>query len=732
MSIRPLVLAVTASLALSACGGSEPASTSQPTDSSSEAPAPTADVARENPFFQPSPLQYEAPQFDKYQEADYMPAFERGMAEHQAEIEAIANNEEAPTFDNTLVAMEKSGALLGRVASVFFNLAASYKTDGLKEIEKEIAPKLAAHSDAIYLNQKLWERVKAIHDESDAQGMDAESQRLVERYYTNFVRAGAKLSDADKQKVRDINAQLAELSTDFGNRVVEDGNESSVVVDNVAELDGMSEADISAAAAAAKSRGLDGKYLIALQNTTTQPALASLTNRDLRQRIFEAAFNRGRHGGPNDTREIIVKMAKLRAEKAQLLGYPNWATYILSDNMAKSPEAALELLTGIVKPAVDKAKGEAADIQKLIDAQGGDFKLQPWDWDFYAEQVRKANYDLDESAVRPYFELDRVLKDGVFFAANKLYGLTFKERTDLPVYSPDVRVFEVFNDKGESFSLIYLDYYKRDIKRGGAWMNSFVDQSHLLGRNPVVVNNLNVPKPAEGQPTLLSYDNVNTMFHEFGHLLHGILSDVNYPMFSGTSTPRDFVEFPSQFNENWIFEPEVFANFAKHYETGEPMPAELVEKIRKSSTFNQGYATVEYLASALQDIAWHQITPDTEIADPIKFQQDALEGFGIAMDEVPPRYGSTYFNHIFSDATGYSAGYYAYLWTEVLAQDAFEWFKENKGDGPVMNRANGQIFADKILSRGGTEDVHKLYVDFRGKEPSVEPLLEKRGLNDSN
>ena len=425
-------------------------------------------------------------------------------------------------------------------------------------------------------------------------------------------------------------------------------------------------------------------------------------------------------------------MAKLRAEKAQLLGYPNWATYILSDNMAKSPEAALELLTGIVKPAVDKAKGEAADIQKLIDAQGGDFKLQPWDWDFYAEQVRKANYDLDESAVRPYFELDRVLKDGVFFAANKLYGLTFKERTDLPVYSPDVRVFEVFNDKGESFSLIYLDYYKRDIKRGGAWMNSFVDQSHLLGRNPVVVNNLNVPKPAEGQPTLLSFDNVNTMFHEFGHLLHGILSDVNYPMFSGTNTPRDFVEFPSQFNENWVFDPEVFANFAKHYQTGEPMPAELVEKIKKSSTFNQGYATVEYLAAALQDIAWHQITPDTQIDDAMAFQQKALEGFGIAMDEVPPRYNSTYFNHIFSDPTGYSAGYYAYLWTEVLAQDAFEWFKENAGDKGVMNRENGQIFADKILSRGGTKDVHTLYVEFRGKEPSVEPLLEKRGLNETN
>ena len=733
MSIRHLALAVAASLALSACGGNEPATSAKSADDgSTDAPAATAEAKRENPFFQPSPLQYGAPQFDKYQESDYLPALERGMAEHEKEVEAIANNPEPPTFDNTLIAMEKSGALLGRVTSVFYNLTSSYKTDTLKEVEKEIAPKMAAHSDAIYLNQKLWERIKAIHDESDAQSMDAESQRLVERYYTDFVRAGAKLSDADKQKVKDINAQLAELSTDFGNRVVEDGNESSVVVDDVAELDGMSEADISAAAGAAKARGLDGKYLIALQNTTTQPALASLTNRDLRKRIYDASVNRGRHGGPNDTREIIVKMAKLRAEKAQLLGYPNWATYILSDNMAKSPEAALELLTGIVKPAVDKAKGEAADIQKLIDAQGGDFKLQPWDWDFYAEQVRKANYDLDESAVRPYFELDRVLKDGVFFAANKLYGLTFKERTDLPVYSPDVRVFEVFNDKGESFSLIYLDYYKRDIKRGGAWMNSFVDQSHLLGRNPVVVNNLNVPKPAEGQPTLLSFDNVNTMFHEFGHLLHGILSDVNYPMFSGTNTPRDFVEFPSQFNENWVFDPEVFANFAKHYQTGEPMPAELVEKIKKSSTFNQGYATVEYLAAALQDIAWHQITPNTQIDDAMAFQQKALEGFGIAMNEVPPRYNSTYFNHIFSDPTGYSAGYYAYLWTEVLAQDAFEWFKENAGDKGVMNRENGQIFADKILSRGGTKDVHTLYVEFRGKEPSVEPLLEKRGLNETN
>src|SRR6267154_1269266 len=684
------------------------------------APRPAATASAVNPFFTESTLPFHAPPFDKIKDSDYSPAIEAGMKAQLAEIEAIANNPAAPTFTNNLEAMERSGALLTRVTKVFFNLSQSNTNDAIQKIKAEEAPKLAAHSDSIYLNSKLFQRVKAIYDHRNSLKLDRESRFLIERYYKTFVRAGANLSEADKGTLRGLNQEEATLTTQFEEDVLAETNNSALVVDNKADLDGLSEGEIAGAAETAKARGLAGKWVLELQNTTQQPAISSLTNRALRERLFKSSVLRGNHGGPNDTKAIVVRLAQLRAQRARLLGYPDYATFVLDDQMAKTPQIAEKLMTDMVPAATAKARGEAARMQTLIDVQKGGFKLGPADWEFYAEKVRKAEYDLDESQVKPYFELEHVLHDGVFFAANKLYGLTFKERKDLPVYQPDVRVFEVFDADGKSLALFYADYFQRSNKSGGAWDDSFVDQSALMGTSPVIVNVANFAKPAAGQPALLSFDDVTTMFHEFGHALHGMFSNIKYPTLG--SVPRDFVEFPSQFNEHWALEPAVFTNYAKHYQTGQPMPPELVEKIKKSKTFNQGYKMTEYLAAALLDIAWHVLPPDAPLQDVNSFEAASLKRFQIEMQQVPPRYHTTYFSHIW--VGGYSAGYYAYLWSEVLDDDAFYWFKEHGG----MTRANGQRYREMILSRQGTEDAATIYRAFRGRDPNVEPLLEERGL----
>jgi peptidyl-dipeptidase Dcp len=685
---------------------------------------PAAPPARPNPLFAASTLQYQAPPFDGIKDTDYQPAIEEGMKRQLVEIDAIAGNAAPPTFANTIEPMERSGELLTRAAKIFFALTQSNTNDTFQKIEAEESPKLAAHQDAIYMNPKLYARVKAIYDKRATSGLDAESQYLVERYYRNFVRAGAQLNDADQATLRALNQEESTLTTKFREHVLADTDASAIVVDTKDELAGLPDSDIAAAAARAKERKLEGKYVLTLQNTTQQPALTYLQNRAVRERLFNASVQRGNHGGPNDTKAIVTRLAQLRATKAKLLGFPTYAAYSLDDQMAKTPEIAIKLMSGMVPASTGKARGEAAKMQKVIDAEKGGFQLGPQDWELYSEKVRKAEYDLDESQVRPYFELDNVLQNGVFFAANQLYGLTFKERHDIPVYQSDVRVFEVFDADGKSMAFYYGDYFARSNKSGGAWMDSFVDQSGLIGTRPVVFNVTNFTKPAAGQPALLTFDNVTAIFHEFGHALHGMLSNVKYPTLAGTNVPRDFVEFPSQFNEHWALDPKVFANYAKHYQTGKPMPQSLVDRIKKSRTFNQGYATVEYLAAALLDMAWHTQAPGAEQVDVNVFEPEALKRFNIAMPEVPPRYHTTYFSHIWGG--GYSAGYYAYLWSELIDDDAYYWFKEHGG----MTRANGQKFRDMILSRGGTQDEAVLYRTFRGRDPIVEPLLIERGLKE--
>lgn len=721
---RSPVLAVAASLglALAACSGQTPES--QP------APAPDASAvtpATENPLLVASTLPFQAPPFDRIKDADFLPAFAEGMKQHLAEIRRIADNPEPATFDNTFVALERSGETLGRVARVFFGLAQADTNDARQKIQEEIAPKLAAHQDEIRLDPNLFARVKSIYDQRDTLGLDPVQQRLVERTHDEFVRAGANLSEADKATVRKLNIEESSLSTRFHVMLVAAAAKGAVVVDDKAELAGLSEGDLAAAAQDAAARKLDGKWLFALQNTTQQPVLASLENRDLRARILEASEMRAEHNDENDTRKTIQRLAQLRAQKAKLLGYDTFAAYQLADQMAKTPANALKLLTDTVPAATAKAGREIVEMQKVIDAQQADskpggFKLTASDWDFYAEQVRKAQYDLDEAQIKPYFEMDNVLRNGVFYAATQLYGITFKERTDIPTYHADMKVYEVFDKDGSPLALFYTDYFKRDSKSGGAWMDVFVDQNGLTGTRPVVYNVCNFTRPAPGQPALLSFDDVTTMFHEFGHALHGMFSDVKYPSISGTSTSRDFVEFPSQFNEHWAMDPKVFANYAKHYETGEAMPQALVDKIKKSRTFNQGYATTEYLAAALLDMAWHTLPGDAPLQDVDTFETAALKQYKVDLPEVPPRYRTSYFDHIWGG--GYSAGYYAYFWAEVLDHDAFEWFKEHGG----LTAANGQVFRDRILSRGNTVDLATLYREFRGKDPSVEPLLENRGL----
>jgi len=668
-------------------------------------------------------LPYHYPDFDKLKDENFVPAIEAGMREQLNEIDPIANSSEKPTFENTIVAMERTGRLLDRAQRTFSNLNACDTNPTRQKIEKETAPRLSAHRDAIFLNPKLFARVQALYDKRDSLGLDPESAYLLERYYKDFVRAGAKLSDADKEKLKKINAELATLQTDFEQNVLKERNASSVVVDKKEELAGLTDDQMKSVINAAKAEHKEGKFVIQLQNTTGQPLLGSLQDRHLRERIMQASLSRDSKGGEFDTRNIVLRTAQLRAEKAKLLGYDNWAAYQLEDQTAHDVPTVNKLLGDLATPAVANAKREAAEQQKIVDQEKGEFQIAAHDWDFYSEKVRKAKYAFDESEVRPYYELNHVIVDGVFFAANKEYGLTFKERHDLPVYQPDVRVWEVFDRDGKPLAIFIGDYYARASKRGGAWMNAYVQQSDLFGTRPVVANHLNIPKPPAGEPTLLTHDQVRTAFHEFGHALHGMFSAVKYPRFSGTSVPRDFVEYPSQVNEMWANWPEVLKNYAKHYKTGEPMPQALVQKIEASDKFNQGYKTTEYLAASLLDQAWHQLSPNEIPKDAVSFEAEALRKAHVDFAPVPPRYRSFYFSHAF--AGGYSAGYYSYLWSEVLDADTVEWIKEHGG----LKRENGDRFRAMLLSRGGSADALGLFKNFVGRDPYIEPLLTRRGLD---
>jgi peptidyl-dipeptidase Dcp len=712
------VLAAACALALAACSKPAPESTTvTPQDTASATPAAAA-----NPFFAPSTLPLLAPDFTQIRDEHFLPAFEEGMKRHLAEVRAIAGNPEPPTLDNTLVAMERSGDVLYRVSQVFFNLTSSHTSDALQKMEAELAPKLAQHQDEIFLDPKLFARVQALYDARDTLTAHAEDRRLVERYHQLFVRAGAMLDDAGKAKMRALNEELSTLQTAFGENLLKEVNDAAVVFDSADALAGLSAAQIGAAAAAATERGLEGKWLLALQNTTGQPLLTALTRRDSRQRVFEASVNRGIRGNAFDQRERILRIAKLRAERAALLGFPNHAAFALDDQMAKTPDAVDKMLDDLVPAVMANVQREAAEIQARIEAEGGDFELAGWDWEHYAEKVRKAKYDLDAAQVRPYFELERVLRDGLFFAMEKLYGITLKERRDIPTYHPDVRVFDVFDADGSQLGLFYADLYARPSKRGGAWMSTFVDQSELLGTQPVVLNNMNIPKPPEGEPTLMTFDEVTTLFHEFGHAIHGLFSDTRYPLIGGTSVPRDFVEFPSQANEDWALLPEVLANYAKHHQTGEPMPAELVKKIVDARHFGQGYATLEYIAAAMLDQDWHQLDAASIPTDAVAFETQSLKARGVDFAPIPPRYRTGYFAHVWPG--GYSAGYYAYLWSEVMAADAFAHQIATGG----LTRAVGDAYRAGVLSRGGTVEGLAMYRAWRGGEPSVEALLERRGI----
>jgi len=680
------------------------------------------DLPADNPFAAASTLPFQAPPFDRIKDADYLPAFEAGMRAQLDEIAAIANDKAAPTFDNTLVAMEKSGRLLARVAGAFGVVSSANTNDTLQKVQEDIAPRLAAHSDAIHFNAKLFARIKAVYDQRATLKLDPESLRLLEVTYREFVHAGAQLSAADQARLKQLNGEESSLSAQYVNKLLAAANKAALVVADKARLAGLADAEVAAAAEAAKARKLDGKWVITLQNTTQQPDLQALTDRATRERLFRASWARAEQGDANDTRATIARIAQIRAEKAKLLGFANFAAWQLEDQMARTPATALKFMRDIVPAATAKARAEAADIQALIDKSGTHFALEPWDWLLYSEQVRKARYDLDESQLKPYFELDSVLKNGVFHAAHELYGLSFVERKDIPVYDPDVRVFTVLDHDGSELALFYCDYFKRDNKNGGAWMDNLVGQSRLLGTKPVIYNVGNFTKPAPGQPALLTLDDVNTMFHEFGHALHGIFADAKYPSLSGTNTARDFVEFPSQFNEYWMTEPSVFAHYARHYQTGAPMPQELVERMRRAKTFNKGYDMTELLSAALLDMSWHMLGADAPRQDVDKFEAAALKDNGTDLRYVPPRYRSSYFLHIWGN--GYSAGYYAYLWTQMLSDDAWGWFKEHGG----LTRANGDRFRAMILSRGNSEDLAKLYRDWRGRDPNVEGMLEQRGL----
>lgn len=709
---------ITSVLLISSLAINTACSTMKTTDSTTtEIPVPDASLAS-NPFMKKSTLQYQAPEFDKIKDEHFKPAFDYGMKVQLAEIENIANNPSAPTFANTIVALENSGEILKRAQIIFYNLTGSNTNPALQKLEEEYAPVFSGLSDKIYLNEKLYSRIKAISTEN----LGAEEKRVLELYKTNFEIAGANLSAENKEKVKKINEELATLSTQFTSKLLDARKNGAVLISDVKELDGLSADETAAAAADAKAAGHQGKYLLTLLNTTQQPLLQNLKNRATREKLFKASWYRAEKGNADDTRSILERQAKLRMDKAHLSGKKSFAEWKLQDQMAKTPENAMNLLAQLAKPAVETAKRESNEIQALIDKQKGGFTVEPWDWNFYSEQVRKAKYDLDENAIKPYFEVTTVLEKGVFYAAEKFYGITFKERKDLPVYHPDVVAYEVFDNDGKSMALYYLDFYTRSNKNGGAWMSNFVEQSHLLGQKPVIVNVFNYQKPAEGKPSLISYDDVSTMFHEFGHTLHGLFANQKYVSVSGTNTPRDFVEFPSQINEFFALEPSVLKNYAIHYQTKQPMPQTLVDKIKNAASFNQGYSTTELVSAATLDMNWHSVTDESQFKPALEFEKEVLAKYGFNLKEVPPRYHTPYFAHIWGG--GYSAGYYAYMWSDVLNADAWDWITTNGG----MTRANGDRFRKYILSVGNSVDLNQAYKDFTGRTPDIKPLLKNKGF----
>jgi len=676
------------------------------------------DVKMKNPLLQKSALQYQAPDFRIIKDEHFKPAFEYGLKIATQEVEKIANNPAKPTFQNTVLALEISGEDLNRATDVFYNLTGSNTNPVLQAVESEYAPIFSSHNDKTFLNSKLYNRFKAI----DLNKLKGEDKKLTQYYLQKFELAGANLSEADKEKMKEINKELATLSTLFGNKLLTARKNGAVLFDNVADLDGLSTAEIEAAKQKAKEAGHENKYLIGLLNTTQQPLLVSLKNRATREKIFKASWYRAEKNDEGDTRELLEKIARLRLQKANLMGKKSFAEWKLQDQMAQNPKAAMELLAKIAAPAVAKAKVEAKEIQDLIDAQNGGFKLEAWDWNFYSEQVRKAKYDLDESQIKPYFELTTVLEKGVFFAAKQMYGITFKERKDLPVYNPDVKVYEVFDDKGTSIAIYYLDFYTRDNKKGGAWMNNFVSQSHYLKQKPVIVNVYNFSKPVDGNPSLISFDDVTTMFHEFGHTLHGLFANQQYTSLSGTSVPRDYVEFPSQINEHAALDPTVLRNYAIHYQTKQAIPQELIDKIKKAETFNKGYDVTEILAASTLDMAWHSVEKESDFKPTLVFEKEALEKYGLLVNEVPPRYHTPYFAHIWGG--GYSAGYYAYTWSKTLDYNAFDWMQANGG----LTRENCERFKKYILSVGNSVDLNKAFKEFIGHDMQTEPYLKNAGL----
>ncbi len=671
----------------------------------------------ENPLLSESTLPYGAPDFSKIKDENFQPAMMEGIAQQKKAVEAIANSEEEPTFENTVLALEKSSELLNRSSQIFYSLAGANTNETLQAVEEEMAPKFAAQSDMIYLNEKLFQRFKTLYNKKETLNLDAESLKLLEEYYEDFEIAGANLSKEDKEKLKEYNERIATLTTKFGKTLLDANNAGAVTFTNKEELAGVDEDFLKS------KESKDGKgWSIPLQNTTQQPLLQSMDNRASREKLFKAAWHRADHGA-NDTREIIKELVEVRAQKAKLLGFKNYAEWSLQKTMAKTPENVNKFFSGLIPAATAKAQAESDEIQKMIKSKGQDFTLEPWDWNYYAEMVRKEKYDLDENQIKPYFELNNVLEKGVFYAANKLYGITYKERTDIPVYQEDVKVYELFEENGDPLGLFYTDYFARPSKSGGAWMDNFVTQSKLYNKKPVIYNVLNIPKPAGNEPALLTYDEVSTLFHEFGHALHGFFANQQYPSLSGTAVARDFVEFPSQFNENWALYPEVLKNYAIHYKTGEQIPQALIDKIKNSSTFNQGYSLTENLAASNLDMQWHTISPDKKIEDVNAFEKEALNRTKLdVVHAVPPRYRSTYFSHIF--AGGYGAGYYSYLWTEMLHHDAYNWFETHGG----LTRENGQRFRDMVLSRGNTLELEKMYKDWRGSDPKIEPMLKARGL----
>ncbi|MBS3927441.1 MAG: M3 family metallopeptidase [Sphingomonadales bacterium] len=723
--MRKITLVSLTALALAGCAAAVGSSDQAPiAEATPLAPPVYAPVIPKGTgiFAERSTLPFHAPDFSKIKDSDFLPAIEQGIAIKLAEMEAIAGDPALPTFENTLVAMEQAGQMLTRTTYVFSALTAANTNDTLDAIDKETSPKLTALDDTIYLNDKLFARVKYLYERKDQLGLRADQQRLLQVTYDRFVKNGATLTGDAKEQLKTINGRISTLQTEYGQKLTAATKDAALIISDKRKLAGLSASDIAGAAKAAEDRGLKGKWVLVLQNTTQQPLLASLKDRATRKALFEASWNRAQRGNAHDTRALIAELAQLRAEKAKLLGFPDFATFTMSDQMAKNPTTAIAMMQQMVPALAAQERKEAGELNALIKRSGGKFTVQPWDWTFYSERLRKEKYAFDESETKPYFEITNVLENGVFYAANQLYGLTFKKRSDIPVYHPDVTVYTVYDKDGSELALFYFDPWKRDNKQGGAWMSNFVDQSHLFGTKPVVFNVQNSPKPAPGQPALVSFSDAETMFHEFGHALHGMLSDQTYPSLSGANTARDFVEFPSQFNEYWMTEPRVFANFAKHYQTGAPMPAALVAKVQAAAKYGQGFALGEVITAAMLDQKWHAVGAAAGKQDVDAFEGQALSQLGLETTLVPPRYRTSYFRHIWGG--GYSAGYYAYVWTEMLQHDAYQWFVDNGG----MTRANGQRFRDMVLSRGSSIDYPDMYRAFAGRDPSIEPMLKARGL----